>query len=204
MAPLKPCLQLRPRVGLPATFHLSPGLLSGLGVSANYSYTTSGNTKVDQLRTDNPALLRQAPNTWNISPTFDRHRLSIRVGLAYNGPNIFQYQYHDLTRNPDGTTSPNPQPGGVKGPAGDNYLYAHFQVDAQGRYYLGKGVTAIASGLNLNNEVFRVLQRQPTTLGATRVLQTDVHVWFSLGGKMIMECILETKTATILPSSSKG
>jgi TonB-dependent receptor len=142
-------------------FTYLPGLLSGLGVSANYSYTTSGTTKVDQLRTDNPALLRQAPNTWNISPTYDRKRLSIRVGLAYNGPNINFYQYKDLTRNPDGTTSPNPQPGGVKGPAGDNYLYAHYQVDAQGSYYLGKGVTAIVSGLNLNNEVFGFYNGSP-------------------------------------------
>ena len=138
-----------------------PGLLGGLGISANYSYTTSGTTKVDQLRTDNPPLLRQAPNTWNISPTYDRKRLSLRVGLAYNGPNIFFYQYHNLTRNSDGSFSPNPQPGGVKGPAGDNYLYAHFQVDAQGSYYLGKGLTAIVSGLNLNNEVFGFYNGSP-------------------------------------------
>jgi hypothetical protein len=45
-------------------------------------------------------------------------------------------------------------PGGLKGPAGDVYLYSHFQVDAQASYYLGKGFTAIASGLNLNNAVF--------------------------------------------------
>jgi TonB-dependent receptor len=144
-------------------FTYLPGLLRGLGVSANYSYTTSGTTKVDLLRTDNPALLRQAPNTWNISPTYDRRRLSIRVGLAYNGPNIFQYMYHNLSPNPTPppATIPNPQPGGVKGPNGDNYLYAHFQVDAQASYYLGKGVTAIVSGLNLNNEVFGFYNGSP-------------------------------------------
>ncbi|HSY63335.1 MAG TPA: TonB-dependent receptor [Terriglobales bacterium] len=144
-------------------FTYLPRLLSGLGVSANYSYTTSGTTGVDPLRTDNPALLRQAPNTWNISPTYDRRRLSVRIGLAYNGPNIFQYQYHDLAPNPTPppATIPNPQPGGIKGPNGDNYLYAHFQVDAQGSYYLGKGVTAIVSGLNLNNEVFGFYNGSP-------------------------------------------
>ncbi|HWW15323.1 MAG TPA: TonB-dependent receptor [Candidatus Dormibacteraeota bacterium] len=137
-------------------FTYLPGALSGLGISANYSYTTSGTTKVDQLRTDNPALLRQAPNTWNISPTYDRKQLSVRVGLAYNGPNIFQYQYHDLQFDPNnpGKIIPNPQPGGIKGPSGDNYLYAHYQVDAQGSYYLGKGLTLTAAGLNLNNAVF--------------------------------------------------
>jgi TonB-dependent receptor len=151
-------------------FSYLPSLLSGLGVSANYSYSTSGTTKVDPLRTDNPALLRQAPNTWNISPTYDRRRLSVRVGLAYNGPNIFQYQYHNLqviqnpTPPPPSLIVPNPQPGGVKGPNGDNYLYAHFQVDAQGSYYLGKGFTAIVSGLNLNNEVFGFYNGSPQYL----------------------------------------
>jgi TonB-dependent receptor len=144
-------------------FTYLPGLLSGLGVSANYSYTTSGTTKVDPLRSDNPALLRQAPNTWNISPTYDRRRLSLRVGLAYNGPNIFQYMFHDLAPNPTPppATIPSPQPGGIKGPFGDIYLYAHFQVDAQASYYLGKGLTAIVSGLNLNNEVFGFYNGSP-------------------------------------------
>jgi hypothetical protein len=49
----------------------------------------------------------------------------------------------------------------IKGPNGDNYLYAHFQVDAQGSYYLGKGVTAIVSGLNLNNAVFGFYNGSP-------------------------------------------
>lgn len=93
-------------------------------------------------RSDSPALLRQAPHTWNISPTYDRGRLSLRLGLAYNGANIFSYFFQDGA------------PGGIHGPAGDLYLYPHLQVDAQGSFYLGKGFTAIAQGLNLNNEVF--------------------------------------------------
>jgi len=125
-------------------FTYFPGLLSGLGLFANYSYATSKAHNVNPTgpRSDSPALLRQAPNTWNISPTYDRGRLSSRVGLAYNGANIFQYFYVDGA------------PGGIRGPSGDVYLYSHFQVDAQGSYYLGKGFTAIASGLNLNNAVF--------------------------------------------------
>lgn len=144
-------------------FTYLPGLLSGLGLSANYSYTASATTKVDPFRTDNPALLRQAPNTWNFSPTYDRKRLSLRMGLAYNGPNIFQYQYHNLQLDPNnpGKIIPNPQPGGTRGPGGDNYLYAHFQVDAQGSVYLGKGLTFIAAGLNLNNDVFGFYNGSP-------------------------------------------
>jgi TonB-dependent receptor len=129
-------------------FTYLPSLLSGLGLSANYSYTTSRAHNVNPTgpRSDSPALLRQAPNTWNISPTYDRGRLSSRVGLAYNGANVFQYLYVDGA------------PGGIRGPAGDVYLYSHFQVDAQASVYLGKGLTAIASGLNLNNAVFGFYQ----------------------------------------------
>jgi TonB-dependent receptor len=142
-------------------FTYLPGFLSGFGVLANYSYASSQANNVNPgFRLDNPPLLRQAPNTFNISPTYDRGRVSLRLGMAYNGANIFSYFFTACatggeTVNPNGTC-PNgdPQPGGVHGPFGDIYLYSHFQVDAQGSVYLGKGFTAIASGLNLNNEVF--------------------------------------------------
>ena len=139
-------------------FTYLPSFLKGLGLSANYSYATSQATQVDPLRTDSPALLRQAPNTWNISPTFDRGRLSIRVGLAYNGANIFAYAYKNLMLNPDGTTSPNVPPGGINGPSGDQYLFSHFQVDAQGSYRIRKGLSFLVGGLNLNNEPFGFYQ----------------------------------------------
>jgi TonB-dependent receptor len=133
-----------------------PGLLSGAGISANYSYT---NSKVDNvpLRTDSPALQRQAPNSWNVSPTYDRGRLSARLGISHNDANIFEYNYFNL--NADGT--PNPVPLGIKGPLGDVYLYAHTQVDAQGSFRMYRGLQLIVSGLNLTNEVFGFYQGSP-------------------------------------------
>ncbi|HKN74090.1 MAG TPA: TonB-dependent receptor, partial [Candidatus Acidoferrum sp.] len=101
-----------------------PGALSGLGLSANYSYTNSQASGLPG-RSDSPRLLRQAPNTFNISPTYDHGRLSLRVGMTYNGASIYAYQYQDGT---DGST---PTPGGLHGPDADTYLYAHFQLDAQ-------------------------------------------------------------------------
>ena len=118
-----------------------PGLLSGFGLSANYSYTDSG-TEGLPGRSDHPHLLRQAPNTWNISPTYDKGRFSYRLGVSYNQANIFSYQYQDGT------------PGGVKGPLGDTYLYSHLQIDMQGSVRLEKGFTFVAYILNTNNEVF--------------------------------------------------
>ena len=132
--------------------HLSylPGVLKGLGVSGNYSYTTSQATGVDPNRTDKPALLRQAPNTWNLSPTFDNKHISIRVGMTYNGAMIYAYQWTD------GADSV-----GIKGPAGDNYLYSHYQLDVQGSYKITHSLSVYGYGLNLNNEVFGFYNGSP-------------------------------------------
>ena len=125
-----------------------PGRWSGLGISANYGYTASEAHNVPG-RTDNPGLLRQAPHTFNISPTYDRGRLSMRVGVSYNAANIFSYNFTDGAAL------------GKKGPNGDQYLYAHAQIDAQGSFRIAKGFSAIVSGLNLTNEVFGFYQGSP-------------------------------------------
>jgi len=137
-----------------------PGALAGFGLSANYSYTTSKAHGIP-LRTDSPALLRQAPHTWNLSPTYDRGRMSVRLGLSYNAANIFAYQYQNL--NSDGTPMDpgDLTAGGTKGPGGDNYLYTHLQVDAQAAVRMAHGVSVVVSGLNLNNEVFGFYNGSP-------------------------------------------
>lgn len=128
-------------------FSMLPGFLSGFGLSANYGYTVSGTGGLPG-RSDHPHLLRQAPNTWNISPTYDRGRFSYRVGLSYNDANIYAYQFQD------GTGGSTPTSGGLKGPFSDTYLYAHLQIDMQGSIRLEKGFTFTAYILNVNNEVF--------------------------------------------------
>ena len=117
--------------------HLSflPGALRGLGFSANYGYTASHTSGISG-RTDHPRLVRNAPHTWNVSPTYDRGRVSVRVGLSYNAENIAAYG--------DGTP----------GPFGDNYFYPHLQFDVQGSVRLAHGLNFIMYGLNINNEVF--------------------------------------------------
>jgi TonB-dependent receptor len=133
--------------------HLSflPGKFGGLGISANYGYADSRANGLSG-RADHPRLLRNAPNTWNVSPTYDRGRFSIRVGLSYNQANISSYSFQD------GTGGSDPTPGGLKGPFGDVYFYSHLQVDAQGSVRLGRGLSFIAYGLNLTNEVFGFYQ----------------------------------------------
>ena len=135
--------------------HLSflPGVLHGLGVSANYSYTAS-REKGLPLRTDSPTTIDQAPNTWKISPTYDTKRFSARVGLAYDQASLFQYMYV----SPTYVTGADPSGLGTTGPSGDIYTLSHFQVDAQASYRFWKGLSAVVDGLNLNNEVFGYYQ----------------------------------------------
>jgi TonB-dependent receptor len=145
--------------GLEISFqqHLTflPGLLNGFGLSANYGYTKSDTSGLP-LRTDKPALQRQAPNTFNFSPTYDKGRFSTRLGLSYNGAYIWSYVYQDLIADVNSPTgvSPNPVPLGKKGPFGDTYLYQHTQVDVQASFRMYRGLQFIFSGLNLTNEVF--------------------------------------------------
>ena len=131
-----------------------PGVLSGIGISANYSYSTSRASFPATFsggRIDHPALQRQAPNTWNVGLTYDKARFSGRFAVSHNAANIYAYQYvHDPT-NPAADNDPIV---GIKGPLGDQYLYAHTQVDIQGSYRMYRQLEFVASGLNLTNEVF--------------------------------------------------
>lgn len=141
-----------------------PGFLNGFGLSANYSYTNSVALGIP-LRTDEPALQRQAPSTGNLSPTYDKGRFSARLGVSYNGPQIFQYAYQNqavtLNGNNQPVVSPSPVPLGIKGPLGDTYLYQHTQVDAQAAFRMYKGLQFIFAGLNLTNEVFGFYNGSP-------------------------------------------
>ena len=76
---------------------------------------------------------------------------SVRVGLSYNAANIAGYGFSDGAY------------GGIKGPFGDNYFYAHLQVDAQGSIRLPgeRGLQFVMYGLNLTNEVFGFYNGSP-------------------------------------------
>jgi TonB dependent receptor len=86
-----------------------------------------------------------------VGVTYDKARFSMRLAVSHNDASIYAYQYvHD-------PTIPNVDKDpilGLKGPLGDQYLYAHTQLDVQGSYRIYKGIQATVSGLNLTNEVF--------------------------------------------------
>jgi TonB-dependent receptor len=141
-----------------------PGFLSGLGVSANYSYTTSQVTfpavtatqaGFNGGRTDRPPLQRQAPNNYNLGFTYDKRRFSMRFAMSHNDASIYQYFW-------SASNGPASDPIlGLHGPNGDVYLYAHTQYDIQGSWRLYKGLSFVAYGLNLGNEVFGFYQGSP-------------------------------------------
>jgi TonB-dependent receptor len=145
-----------------------PGPLKGLGVMANYSYATS-RLKALPGRPDSPKLAWQVPTTWNISPTYDRKRLSIRVGMTYNGPSITSYSYKAAS---------DPTGAGPSGPAGDTFLHSHFQVDAQGSYRIYKGLTVVAYGLNLNNAADWYYTGQPIYLKQMSFFKSTIAIGF--------------------------
>jgi len=142
-----------------------PGKFGGLGLSANYGFSASRANGIPG-RSDHPRLLRTSPNAFNISPTYDRGRLSIRVGMSYNQASIYGYQYTDGT------------PGGVNGPLSDIYFYSHFQVDAQGSVWLGRGFTFVMYGLDLNNAVFGFYQGAPQYMIQREYYQPTVAAGF--------------------------
>jgi hypothetical protein len=78
--------------------------------------------------------------------TYDWGRLSWRFGATHNDAYIYQYNYFDGA------------PLGLSGPNGDIYTYAHTQMDAQASFRLKGGLRAVASFLNMNNEVFGFYQ----------------------------------------------
>jgi TonB-dependent receptor len=128
-------------------FSFLPQPLSGIGLTANYSYTTSMARVPGRL--DNPALLRQAPNNWNLDGTYDKGAFSGRIGLTHNDAYIYSYNFRPGAD------------GGIKGPNGDVYLYPHTQLDAQVSLGVTRQLQVVVALLNLNNEVFGFYQGSP-------------------------------------------
>ena len=148
-----------------------PGHLGNARLNANFTYTDSKNYNLAG-RTDTPQLVGQAPFSWNIGPSYATKRFLASVGISHNSANIYAYQYVNsgdaLAQSPPSCVS-NIASGSLayntpSSPCGDNYFYSHTQIDAQVSYNFLRGFTAIASGENMNNEVFGFYNGSPQYL----------------------------------------
>lgn len=132
-----------------------PGALRGVGMEANYAYTVSHTHGIPN-RTDDPPLIGQAKNAFNIEPSYEYGRYSAHTGISYNGANDNAYQYINNAPDPALNT-----PGPQNGPWGDNYFYPHLQIDAQVGIRVYRALHLELNGLNLNNEVFGFYNGNP-------------------------------------------
>lgn len=69
-----------------------PGFLGNARINTNFTYTASTNYNITG-RTDNPALVGQAPLSWDITPAYATRRALITFGASHNGASIYPYQY---------------------------------------------------------------------------------------------------------------
>lgn len=120
-----------------------PGWLDGMGFDANYTHIDS-RVLVDPTTGRHAPLLRQSPNIANVYLTYDKSPVSARIGWTYNGAMIDSYG--------DGTPTAN----------GDNYFYAHSQIDGSIMYNINEQVQLQFQVLNINNAVFGFFQGTPS------------------------------------------
>jgi TonB-dependent receptor len=120
-----------------------PGLFNGLGFDANWTHVES-RALIDPTAGRYAPLPRQAPNLGNFGLTYDRGPVSSRAAWSYQGANIVSYG--------DGTPTAN----------GDNYFYAHSQIDASVSYNFTGAIQLQLQALNLNNAVFGFFNGTPS------------------------------------------
>jgi TonB-dependent receptor len=115
-------------------FDFLPGVLSGLGIDANGTYTQSNTSTPTRSSFDLP---RQSKWNGNLAATYGLGPVAARLTYQYNGPYI--YKLGDGTPNP--TT-------------GDTYMMPHTQVDASLNYEVSSRSQFVMQVLNLNNAPF--------------------------------------------------
>lgn len=121
-----------------------PGLLGGLGLNANYTYTKSEANLPSRPGTTSQ-LPGQTGNAGNLGVFYDRGRLSLRIGGNFSGE--FLSTINPVT------------------PEGDTRTRSRLQWDASGSVQLSRGVKFFAEGINLTNTPLRATVGDRITRG---------------------------------------
>lgn len=119
-------------VNIQANLDFLPGVLSGIGIYANYTYTHSEASTFDRK---NIRLPGQATHTGNFAISYDWKGFSARAALNFNGGVI-------RSLGPVGTINSNDF---------DTWRADRYQLDLQASYNIGKGFRVYAEFINLTN-----------------------------------------------------
>lgn len=138
-------------VGYAQAFDFLPGVLGGLVVSANYTYT---DTEANALGRSFP-LPGAAENTLNVVLGYDRGPLDIRFSIAYRD------SYLDEVN--------------TDGPDADRYVEDHIQYDLTAKFDVNDRFQIYGEFVNLGDEPYVAYQRGPA--GAPRLLQYEEYSW---------------------------
>lgn len=111
-----------------------PGLLSGLGLNANYTFTTSDAT-IPRRGDEEFPLPGQTGNAGNLGLFYDRGRLSLRVGANYSGEFLSTINAFSAE--------------------GDTRTRERLQVDASGSLRITNQIRFFGEFINLTNTPLR-------------------------------------------------
>ncbi|MCC6245762.1 MAG: TonB-dependent receptor [Gemmatimonadaceae bacterium] len=118
------------------TLTFLPGALAGLGLNANYTYTTSDADIPGRGRSGvKTPLPGQTGNAGNLGVFYDRGPLSLRVGANYSG--AFLSTINPLSEEADTRTK------------------SRFQVDASGSFKIRDNIKLFGELINLTNTPLR-------------------------------------------------
>lgn len=110
-----------------------PGLLSGLGVNVNYTYTKS-ETTINDRPEEKIGLLNQSPNIINAALFYEKDRFSFRIAANYR--QAFLVEVRDNS-------------------AADRYQDKDFHLDLNTSYNFPNNITLFLDANNLTNAALR-------------------------------------------------
>ncbi|TPN81206.1 TonB-dependent receptor [Aquimarina algicola] len=140
-----------------------PGVLSGLGIYANYTHVQSEssfsfiNDDTGETETrDDVDFAGQADNVWNVALSYDLGKFSSRVSLNYNSSALFAP-----------STDPNL----------DRFIDERYQLDANASYKLNDHLTIFAEFVNLLDDPTVIYQSN-----RSQVIDYEIYGWSSRFG----------------------
>jgi TonB-dependent receptor len=132
-----------------------PSPLDGVGIYANYTYTTSSADLPGRENTDN-SLPGQAENVGNFAVAYEKYGFSGRITWNYHSEYLFEVG---------------------DGPETDTFIDSHLQLDLSLSQHLGGGFRVFAEIINLTDEPYRVYEGTPD-----RPIQEEYYSWWGTFG----------------------